>query len=125
MQYLLLAWTVFLLGVVGVPAYADGTHGVKVTVVNNSGHKVEIKTYNSKDKSMFVPHKVYYADAGGTRIVKAHGQGTDRLKLDVVAGGKFNWACYDPRGTVIKASKGKRTDGDTVTVASCYQSDSF
>ncbi len=89
----------FLLSVVITPVYADGTHGVKVTVINNTGGKIQIMTYNSKDSSMSVPHKVYYADVGGTRIAKAHGQGTDHLRMTVVRAGGVGDKMHNQRWT--------------------------
>ena len=43
-------------------AVADGTHGVKVTVVNDAAKKIEVQAFNSKGGGGWgsVPHKVYY-----------------------------------------------------------------
>ncbi len=121
MKILYSVLTVFLLSILMTPVFADGTHGVKVTVINNSGGKIEIMTYNSKDSSMTVPHKVYYADAGGTRIVKAHGQGTGKLRLTVRRSGKGK-KCYSSTNKILKATGDKWNDGATITVVDCYNS---
>jgi len=109
---------VLLLSVGVTPVFADGTHGVKVTVINKSGGKIEIMTYNSKDSSMTVPHKVYYADNAGTRIAKAHGQGTGKLRLTVRRPGKGT-KCQSATNKILKATGDKWNDGDTITVANC------
>ena len=110
--------TVFLLSLVVTSVHADGTHGVKVTVINKSGGKIEIMTYNSKDHSLTVPHKVYYADAGGTRTAKAHGQGNHNLKMTVRRPGS-GLKCYSSDGKNLIAHDNKWPDGATVTVGRC------
>ena len=111
--------TVFLLSVVVAPVFADGTHGVKVTVKNFSGDEIQIQTYNGKDGAMVVPHKVYYLDNLGTKIVKAHGKGSGKLKMNVVRTHVGN-RCKSKDGTVLLASLGSIwKDGDTVEVWSC------
>ena len=120
MKTSLLAAMVFLTSLFSTTISADGTHGVKVTVVNQTGKKIEILTYNSKDSSMSVPHKVYYADAGGTRVVKGHGQGTDKIRITIQHAGKYSTQCRSSGGKLIKANHDKWKDGTTLTVASCY-----
>jgi hypothetical protein len=124
---LALALTVFL---PGAAAIADGTHGVAVTVINKTGGKIEILAYNGKDGSETVPHKVYYAAAGGTRTVKAHGQGTGKIRIRVRHAGKANTHCRGDTtmGTeTIQSGKiggnNKYPDGSTVTVNYCFYFD--
>jgi hypothetical protein len=108
-------------------AMADGTHNVAVTVVNKTGGKIEILTYNGKDGSETVPHKVYYAAASGTRTVKAHGQGTGKIRISIQQAGKFSEPCSGDTtmdGKTIQSGKighnGKKyPDGSTVTVNEC------
>jgi hypothetical protein len=114
-------------------AMADGTHGVAVTVVNKTGGKIEILTYNGKDGSETVPHKVYYAEAGGTRTVKAHGQGTGKIRMSIQHGGKPSTTCWGVTtvdGEKIQSgdighNNKKYPDGSTVTVISCQYVDQW
>ena len=76
-------------------AVADGTHGVAVHIVNNSGHQITVQAYNGKDAAMWTPHKVYYIDNGGTRTVKSHGQGKGYIKLLIVKSQLGN-SCKSP-----------------------------
>jgi hypothetical protein len=121
---LALALTVFL---PGAAAIADGTHGVAVTVINKTGGKIEILTFNGKDGSETVPHKVYYAAAGGTRTVKAHGQGTGKIRIRVQRVGTPSTLCKGDTtmGTeTIQSGRiggnNKYPDGSTVTVIECF-----
>jgi len=122
---------VFALVFFSPAAMADGTHGVKVTVINKTGAKIQILTYNGKDGSETVPHKVYYAAAGGTRTVKAHGQGTDKLRMSIQHTGKANTKCEGVttmegntiQHGIIGGNSKKYPDGSTVTVTDCWNTD--
>jgi len=108
-------------------ALADGTHGVSVTVVNSTGSKLEVLTYNGKDGSETVPHKVYYIGPGGTRQAKAHGQGTGKIRLSIQRAGAYSTKCSGDtvlNGETINTGQighnnTKYPDGSTVTVTRC------
>ncbi len=68
-------------------ALADGTHSVKIKITNGTNNKIEITSYNGKDKSMTIPHKVNYIDKGGTRTVKCHGQGKHKCNVAIKLNG--------------------------------------
>jgi hypothetical protein len=112
-------------------AMADGTHGVAVTVINKTGAKIQIMTYNGKDGSETVPHKVYYSDAGGTRTAKAHGQGTGKIRMTIQHTGKANTKCEGVttmdgktiQSGIIGGNSKKYPDGSTVTVTDCWNTD--
>jgi len=110
---------VMLFSLFSAPVFADGTHGVKVTVINKTGGKIEILTYNSKDGSMTVPHKVYYVSPGGTRKVKAHGQGTGKLKLQVERDKFLGGICSTENNKLLSRDEGRWKNGTTIIVSSC------
>jgi len=79
-------------------AVADGTHGVKVKVINDANNQIEVQTFNGKNKGS-VPHKVYYIGSGGERNVKAHGQGKNKIYILILkAGSNIGHYCTDEDG---------------------------
>lgn len=124
---------VFALVFFSPAAMADGTHGVAVTVVNKTGAKIEVLTYNGKDGSETVPHKVYYIGKGGSRTAKAHGQGTGKIRISIQQAGEYSTVCtgvttVDGKtiqdGQIGHNSK-KYPDGSTLTVTGCKFVDQF
>ncbi|MCF6263492.1 MAG: hypothetical protein L3J24_07910 [Xanthomonadales bacterium] len=90
----LTAMAVLALGVLSIPLIAAGTHGVKVTVINKTGKKIDVSTYNSKDSSSAIPHKVHYSDDGCTQVVKSHGQEADKIRITIIQKGSNNLGLY-------------------------------
>lgn len=89
--------------------WADGKHGTKFTVKNESGGKIFVHTYSGDDSWCFSPHKDYKIGNGGKRTAKCHGHGTHRCKFTVW------WVKYSETLKSITRSKTCKTrDGPNV-----------
>lgn len=99
-------------------AWADGTHGVKIDLTNNIKGDVEITTFNGKDGSQAIPHKVYYVkNVGAQRTIKCHGQGTNECGVAVRPGGssKYYYHGYiSDKKTCTVSDKGGTFSGDSM-----------
>ncbi len=102
------------------PAMSDGTHGVKVKVTNNTNREIQVLTFNAKDKSDIIPHKVYYISKDGTRWVKAHGQGKNRIRIRIQPKGQVDSTvgCYDDSGNMYNEQKDV-SDGKSLVISDC------
>ena len=104
---------------VAIPAQADNTHGVKVTVNNDAGKRVIIYTWNGKDSfhgSIASPHKVYYLDNGGTKKAKAHGDGSHHLWISVFVKATGDY-CYNADG--LEMTNVHYRNGEDIWVVEC------
>ncbi len=112
--------TVFTLLLLIDPAVADGTHDVKVKILNNSTDNIQIFTYNRKDRSKNKPHKVYYISKNGSKWVEAHGQGKNRIQIKIKPsswGGSIT-GCYDNNLILYNVPR-KVTNNKTLKISGC------
>ena len=95
-----------------VNANADGTHGSKVCVRNDTSGKLAISAYNGSDSVCVTAHKTGTVKPGETVHIKCHGQGKHRCKIK--AGYMTSCRNFDDNATMrVWATKNTNTIGWT------------
>lgn len=65
------------------PAFATGTHGSKVTILNLTDTRIVAEAYNGCDAFCVSAHQMKGINAGGSKVLKCHGQGRQICKIAV------------------------------------------